>query len=80
MAGPVKDGAVEGATSLRLGDSAAEDVRSEVINGIKRRLPRAVTPAGQLAEQVLAAHDDRAARNHMELIGIDIDAVLSTVS
>ena len=79
MAGAVKDGAVEGATSLRLGDSAEEDVRSEVIGGIKRRLPRASTPAGKLAEQVLAAHDDLAARNHMELIGIDIATVLLTV-
>ena len=77
MAGPVKDGAVEGATSLRLGDSANEDVRSEVINGIKRRLPRAVTPAGDRADD---RADDRAARNHMELIGIDIAAVLLTVS
>ena len=80
MAGPMKDGAVEGSTSLRLGDSAAEDVRSELINGVKRRLPRAVTPAGQLAEQVVAAYDNRAAKNRMELIGIDIDAVMATVS
>ena len=80
MADPMKDGAVEGSTKLRLGDSAAEDVRSELINGVKRRLPRAVTPDGQLAEQVVAAYDNRAAKNRMELIGIDIDAVMATVS
>ena len=80
MADPMKDGAVEGSTKLRLGDSAAEDVRSELVNGVKRRLPRAVTPDGQLAEQVVAAYDNRAAKNRMELIGIDIDAVMATVS
>ena len=80
MAGVVKDGAVEGVTSLRIGDSAEDDIRSEVIGGVKRRLPRATTPAGRLAEQVLAAHDNLAARNHMESIGIDIATVLIAVS
>ena len=80
MASPMKDGAVEGPTTLKLGDKASEDVRSELVNGVKRRLPRAVTPDGPLAEQVVAAYDNRAAKNRMELIGIDIDAVMATVS
>ena len=65
---------------MKLGDKASEDVRPELVNGVKRRLPRAVTPDGQLAEQVVAAYDNRAAKNRMELIGIDIDAVMATVS
>ena len=65
---------------MKLGNNAAEDVRSELVHGVKRRLPRAVTPDGQLAEQVVAAYDNRSAKNRMELIGIDIDAVMATVS
>ena len=76
----MKDGAIEGPTTLKLGNNAAEDVRSELVHGVKRRLPRAVTPDGQLAEQVVAAYDNRSAKNRMELIGIDIDAVMATVS
>ena len=80
MTGPMKDGAIEGPTTLKLGNKASEDVRSELVHGVKRRLPRAVTPDGQLAEQVVAAYDNRSAKNRMELIGIDIDAVMATVS
>ena len=80
MAGPMKDGAIEGPTTLRLGNKASEDVLSELVHGVKRRLPRAVTPDGRLAEQVVAAYDDRSAKNRLELIGIDIDAVMATVS
>ena len=79
MSGVVKDGAVEGVTSLKIGHSAEDDVRSEVIGGVKRLLPRASTDAGRLAEQVLMAHDDLATKNHLESIGIDIDTLLATV-
>ena len=65
---------------MRLGNNASEDVLSELVHGVKRRLPRAVTPDGRLAEQVVAAYDDRSAKNRLELIGIDIDAVMATVS
>ena len=79
MSGVVKDGAVEGVNSLKIGHSVEDDVRSEVIGGIKRRLPGASTDAGRLAEQVLMAHDDLATRNHLESIGIDIATVLIAV-
>ena len=80
MAAPVKDGAIDGPTTLKLGNKASEDVLSEWVHGVKPRLPKAVTPDGKLAEQIVAAYDDRSAKNRMELIGIDIDAVMATVS
>ena len=49
MAAPVKDGAIDGPTTLKLGNKASEDVLSELVHGVKRRLPRAVTPDGKLA-------------------------------
>ena len=65
---------------MKLGNKASEDVLSELVHGVKRRIPKAVTPEGKLAEQIVAAYDDRSAKNRMELIGIDIDAVMATVS
>ena len=77
---PDGDGVIAGPTELKLGASASDDRRSEVLtDGVIRRLPDPISKEGHFAQMILWAHDDPRYFGVLAAMDLDVAAILKAV-
>ena len=74
------DGVVQLPTDLKLGATAADDVRSETIEGrVIRKIPEPVTDDGQFAQMILWSYDDPLYFVSLSAMNLDVAAIQKAV-
>ena len=75
-----EDGVIKSPTILKLGATAAGDVRSETIEGgVIRRIPDPVTNDGHFAQMILWAYDDPLYFVSLSAMDLDVAAIQEAV-
>ena len=75
-----EDGVIKSSTILKLGATAAGDVRSETIaGGVIRKIPDPVTNDGHFAQMILWAYDDPLYFVSLSALDLDVAAIQKAV-
>ena len=74
------DGVIKSSTILKLGATAAGDVRSETTDGgVIRKIPDPVTDDGQFAQMILWSYDDPLYFVSLSAMNLDVAAIQKAV-
>ena len=74
------DGVIKPPTDLKLGATAAGDVRCETIEGgVIRKIPDPVTDDGQFAQMILWSYDDPLYFVSLSAMNLDVAAIQKAV-